>query len=508
MKTLGWIRLFLLAGFAGLAALSRAAEPTVYSVISSNDAFLPTGSADNPNMGGDYADHDLTDWNYGDAGTLVISSGGCRYVDPNTGETISKGEFQSVIMFSSAEAITLFDATYGAGNWVITSIALSFASNWAEAGALPNNPIFGMIQGGQFVIEWLSDDNWVQGTGNPSNPTQDGVTYDSLSTLLASEHEVLGSYAYSPPGNNVRLTWNLPLTDNLIADASAGDDLSFLMYAGDDTINYLFNSNRYGRGNEPKIIITAIPEPPAAGLAALAGIALLGRRLRRTAFTLPEVLVSVSLIALAASVTTGWVNTGIEKARAAQCAGRLQQWGLALQLYIQDHDGFLPRRGQGVRPVTVIDRDEDWFNCLPPYLEMSPYKELYARGQVPRPGQRSVFLCPDAKIPEDSHHFISYGMNMYLSRWDQRDASRLVQLPKPSSLAFLADSPGGYASTIPSRSEFSVAPRHSGGANVVFVDGHVQRFTGTYLGCGSGDISQPDVRWKTEIPGDTWRPNQ
>jgi len=508
VRTVGWIRLLLLAGFAGLAALSRAAEPTIYSVISSNDAFLPTGSADNPNMGGDYADNDLTDWNYGDAGTLVISSGNNRYVDPNTGQTISKGEFQSVIMFSSAGAITLFDATYGAGNWVITSIALSFASNWADAGALPNNPIFGMIQGGQFVIEWLSDDNWVQGTGNPSNPTQDGVTYDSLSTLLSSEHEVLGSYTYSPPGSGVRLTWNLPLTDNLVADAAAGDDLSFLMYAGDDNINYLFNSNRYGRGNEPKIIITAIPEPPAAGLAALAGIALLGRRLRRAAFSLPEMLVSISLVAIAASVTTGWVNTGITKARSAECAGRLQQWGIALQLYIQDHDGFLPRRGQGVRPVTVIDRDEDWFNCLPPYLEMSPYKDLYARGQVPRPGQRSVFLCPDAKVPEDGRHFISYGMNMYLSRWDQRDASRVVQLPKLSSLAFLADSPGGYASTVPSRSEFSVAPRHSGGANVVFVDGHVQRFTGAYLGCGSGDISQPDIRWKTEIPGDTWRPNQ
>lgn len=507
MKTLGWIRLFLLAGIAGLAAPSHAVEPTVYSDISTKDAFLPTGSLDNPNTGGDNADHDLTDWNYGDAGTLVIASGNSQYVDPNTGQTISKGEFQSVIMFSSAEAITLFDATYGAGNWVITSIALSFASNWADAGAIPNNPIFGMIQGGEFVIEWLSDDNWVQGSGNPSNPTQDGVTYDSLSTLLASEHEVLGSYTYDPPGSGVRLTWNLPLTDNLIADISAGDDLSFLMYAGDDTINYLFNSNRYGNDNEPKIIITAIPEPSVIGLAMVGGLFALGRRFRRMAFTLPEVLVAISLIAIAASVTTNWINSGIEKARGIECTGNLRQWGVALQLYIQDHDGSLPRRGQGVRPVTVIDRDEDWFNNLPPYLEMSPYKDIYARGQVPRPGRRSVFLCPSATIPADCQHFISYGMNMYLSRWDQRDASRVVQLPRPSSLAFLADSPGGYASTVPSGSEYSVVARHSGGANVVFVDGHVQRFPGGYLGCGSGDISQPDVRWKTEVAGDTWKPN-
>ncbi len=322
------------------------------------------------------------------------------------------------------------------------------------------------------------------------------------------QRETLGTYTYVPPGQNVHLTWNLPLTENLLADVSTGDDLSFRLYAADDSINYLFNSHNYGRGNEPYIHITAIPEPSALALGALAGAAWCGRRLRRAAFTLPEVLVSVSLVAIAASMTTGWVNTGIEKARGTQCTGNLRQWGVALQLYIQDHNSSLPRRGQGVRPVTVIDRDEDWFNCLPPYLEMSPYKEMYAKGQVPRPGQHSIFLCPSAKIPKDCLHFISYGMNMYLSRWDQQDASRIAQLPRLSSLALLADSPGGYASTVPSRSEFSVMPRHAGGANVVFVDGHVQHFSGDYLGCGSGDISQPDVRWKTEIPGDTWRPNQ
>lgn len=508
MTPASWLTTFILIGLACAEVSARAGEPTEVSVVASNDAFLPTGSEDNPNTGGTTLDHDLTGWNYGEAGTLVVSSGDFSYVDPYTGQPIRKGEFQSLLMFSAASAITLFDSTYGKGNWVITSVSLTLTSNYGTEGAVPNNPIFGAISSGRFVIEWLSDDDWVEGTGSPSSPTEDGVTYDSLGTLLAGSREVLGTYSYSPPGNNVRLTWNLPLSDNLLADISTGDDLSFRLYAADDSVSYLFNSHNYGRGNEPKIVITAIPEPTTLGLAALAGAAFLGRRLRRAAFTLPEVLVSVGLVAIMASVTTGWVNTGFEKARGTECTGNLRQWGVALQLYIQDHNGLLPRRGQGVRPVTVIDRDEDWFNCLPPYLEMNSYKELYAKGQVPRPGQRSIFLCPSAKIPKDCLHFISYGMNMYLSRWDQQDASRIAQLPKLSSLAFLADSPGGYASTVPSRSEYSVMPRHMGGANVVFVDGHVQHFPGEYLGCGSGDISQSDVRWKTEIPGDIWRPNQ
>ncbi len=251
MKAGGRTGFAILAGVAFALTAARAVEPVTASIMSRNDAFVLTGSADNPNMGGDGQDHDLTDWCYGGAGTLVISSGNYSYVDPYTGNTLRKGEYQSLVMFSAASAISLFDATYGAGKWVITSISLEFTSNWGAAGAVPNNPIFSAISGGQFVIEWLSDDNWVEGTGNPSAPTQDGVTYDSLDTLLLGQRETLGTYAYAPPGQNVHLSWNLPLTKNLLADVATGEDLSFRLYAADDSINYLFNSHNYGRATSP-----------------------------------------------------------------------------------------------------------------------------------------------------------------------------------------------------------------------------------------------------------------
>ncbi len=138
----GGIGIAILTGLACALSAVHAVEPVTASIMSSNDAFLLTGSNDNPNMGGDGQDHDLTDWCYGAAGTLVISSGNYSYVDPYTGNTLSKGEYQSVIMFSAASAITLFDSTYGVGNWVITSITLEFTSNYGVAGAVPNNPIF------------------------------------------------------------------------------------------------------------------------------------------------------------------------------------------------------------------------------------------------------------------------------------------------------------------------------------------------------------------------------
>ena len=226
----------------------------------------------------------------------------------------------------------------------------------------------------------------------------------------------------------------------------------------------------------------------------------------RAGFTLVEMLSVLAVAGILASLAAAEVGRSVEKASAVKCVSNLRQWGLALQCYIQDSGGFVPRRGQGVQPVWVVDRADDWFNSLTAYLEMPSYNELYQAGKAPKPGDRSVFVCPSAKVTNTYTHFITYGMNMYLSRWDQAERSRVVQLPNPATLAFLADSPGGYASTVPSSRPFSVMARHGGHANVVFVDGHVGEFAGDYLGCGKGENTQPDVRWQTGIAGDTWRP--
>lgn len=225
---------------------------------------------------------------------------------------------------------------------------------------------------------------------------------------------------------------------------------------------------------------------------------------RNRGFTLTELLFVLGISGLLLALSIPSFAGVIEKGRTAKCVANLRQWGVGLQCYLQDSGGFLPRRGQGVQPVHVVDRGEDWFNALAPYLEMPPYQELVLSGKVPRPGDRSVFVCPSAKVTNDFQHFITYGMNMYLSRWDQAERTRLTQVPNPSNLAFLADSPGGYASTVPSRRGYGVMPRHGGRANVLFLDGRVGTFAGDYLGCGKGPTTQPDVRWQTGIEGDTW----
>jgi hypothetical protein len=162
-------------------------------------------------------------------------------------------------MFNFADAVALFDSTYGTNGWAITNITLQLTSNYGTNGVQPNNRIFNVINGGDFVIKWLSDDSWAEGTGTPALPTADGVTFDDLPELLSGQASILCTNTYTPPGDNVPVTYTLPLDTSLLADIESGGNATFLFYAADNQIGYLFNSREYGRGNEPFIHVTAMP---------------------------------------------------------------------------------------------------------------------------------------------------------------------------------------------------------------------------------------------------------
>ncbi len=214
-----------------------------------------------------------------------------------------------------------------------------------------------------------------------------------------------------------------------------------------------------------------------------------------------ELLVVIAIIGILASLiiaALGPVNTLRDQTRSAS---NMRQWGIALGAYAADNDGFIPRRGQGVQPVLQFNRPEDWFNALPPYLGMKAYGDLVSAGQRPQAGDNSVFVRPGAKDP-GGVAFLSYGMNMNLSPWDLPAATKLSQIEHPAATVFLAESPGQYASTYPSKKAYTCqAPyRHQG--NILFLDGHVAAFSATYLGVGVGDPKRPDVSWLTGTTSD------
>jgi hypothetical protein len=193
--------------------------------------------------------------NFGSAGTVAIAPA-----------SSAKGEFNSVIKFNFAGAASQFNTTYGAGNWQITGLTLSLASNTGTQGAQPGNAIFNTINAGSFGIDWLGYDGWTEGTGGGNGAANGAVSFNSISTLFSAGFSSLGAFTYTPPGNNVYLNYSLPLAASLVSDATAGGDVSLYFFAADNQVGYLFNSREFASAH-PNFTITAAPVPEPDSLA-------------------------------------------------------------------------------------------------------------------------------------------------------------------------------------------------------------------------------------------------
>src|SRR5262245_18267542 len=123
------------------------------------------------------------------------------------------------------------------------------------------------------------------------------------------------------------------------------------------------------------------------------------RRKTSCAFTLVELLVVVAVIAILAALLLPALTSAKSKAQSTQCTSNLRQWGLAFRMHAYDNSEFLPRRGQGVQVLAVIDRPEDWFNALPTYFGSKSYEQLVLNTNKPAARTQSIFICPAAIDP-------------------------------------------------------------------------------------------------------------
>lgn len=226
-----------------------------------------------------------------------------------------------------------------------------------------------------------------------------------------------------------------------------------------------------------------------------------GQKRATTGFTLIELLIVVAVIAVLVALVLGVLGAVNASRDQTRSISNLRQWGVAMAAYASDNDGYIPRRGQGVQVVMQLNRPEDWFNALPPYLGQKAYGDLVTAGLRPKAGDNSLFVRPGAKDPGGTA-FLSYGMNMNLSPWDLPQATRLSMVVQPSTVVFLAETPGQYASTYPSKRAYSCQAPYRNKGDILFLDGHVSSYPASYLGVNVGDPHRPDVSWLTGTASD------
>lgn len=210
---------------------------------------------------------------------------------------------------------------------------------------------------------------------------------------------------------------------------------------------------------------------------------------RRLAFTLTELLVVIAIIGVLASLLLPALGRAKSQARATSCRNNLKQMGLALGMYAGEYQYFpLYLEGNGRpesmgKPVQLI-----WADLLLPYL--SSNRDLFLCA-----ANAPVFRWTNSPMNVFTNGF-SYGYNEAgggvlkdNSRslglgWGANLGDRMAPLKesavrKPSDMIGIGDTTSDRfwdISISPQASFASMWPsrRHDQGANLVFVDGHVE----------------------------------
>jgi hypothetical protein len=195
--------------------------------------------------------------NYGGGGALSVSG-----TNPNISGNPTNGAFDTFISFNTAAMVTAFNTAFGANNWVITSATLNFTKN-----PMPGNAVFNSGTG-NFLIRWIANDTWTEGTGTPMAPTTNGITYNLETNYLNTNLDTnLGTYDFT---GGSTLVCPLALPTSFVTNMQAGGEVGFFMTAVDPTVAFVVYSRQFAGSPSvlPSLVVSATEQPGISGISA------------------------------------------------------------------------------------------------------------------------------------------------------------------------------------------------------------------------------------------------
>ena len=210
-------------------------------------------------------------------------------------------------------------------------------------------------------------------------------------------------------------------------------------------------------------------------------------RNRKAAFSLIELLVVISVVAIIAAMLMPALRQARDSARASVCTSNLRQLGLAMQAYLDDHGRYFPY-------FTNVGADRLWYFGMESPFNASgaPGTRMIDLTQAKLfpyfRTQHGIEVCPsyDYRSPRWRQKYnqitAGYGLNFYLfdlvasgvtqpsRRICFADSAQVNTFQAPASVANPMIEEWYYVEDVSRMVQF----RHGARANVLFCDSHVE----------------------------------
>lgn len=214
------------------------------------------------------------------------------------------------------------------------------------------------------------------------------------------------------------------------------------------------------------------------------------KRLTR-AFTLMELMVVVSIIAILAALVFPSIQKGGQRVKGAACLNNLKQWGLATQFYVLDHDDWLPKDGA----PNGTSKHNGWYIDLPKQLGIPNYHALAWRTNKDSSPPKSIWICPANRTRSNGNNLFHYCLNAHVNGSGAGNQIKLGSVSYPSKTIWLFDN--GKRAAVAQHNNVHTN-LHARGAQFSFLDGHSAYFPNSDywdFKKDKGKLGHPELRW-------------